>query len=42
MSLSGKVEMVWWAYPIAEIISTCVVLFLFFRIYKRKIKPLMM
>ena len=41
LSLSGNVELVWWAYPIAEIISTCVVLFLFARIYKRKIKPLL-
>ena len=41
LSLSGNVEMVWWAYPIAEVISTCVVLFLFIRIYKQKIKPLM-
>lgn len=41
LSLSGEVTRVWWAYPIAEVVSTCVVLFLFFRIYKKKIKPLM-
>ena len=41
LSLSGEVTRVWWAYPIAEVVSTCVVLFLFWRIYKKKIKPLM-
>ena len=41
LSLSGEVTRVWWAYPIAEVVSTCVVLFLFSRIYKKKIKPLM-
>lgn len=41
LSLSGEVTMVWWAYPIAEVISACVTLFLFARIYKKKIKPLM-
>ena len=41
LSLSGEVTRVWWAYPIAELASTVVVLLLFFRIYKQKIKPLM-
>jgi putative MATE family efflux protein len=41
LSLSGVVTRVWWAYPIAEVVSTCVVLFLFFRIYQKKIKPMM-
>lgn len=41
LSLSGEVTRVWWAYPIAEVVSACVTLYLFFRIYKRKIKPLM-
>ena len=40
LSLSGEVTRVWWAYPIAEVISTIVVLLLFARIYKKKIKPL--
>ena len=40
LSLSGEVTRVWWAYPIAEVVSTCVVLFLFSRVYKNKIKPL--
>ena len=41
LSLSGEVTRVWWAYPIAEVISTIVVLLLFARIYQKKIKPLM-
>lgn len=41
LSLSGEVTRVWWAYPIAEVISCCVTVALFLRIYNRKIKPLM-
>ena len=40
LSLSGEVTRVWWAYPVAEVVSTVVVLLLFSRIYKKKIKPL--
>ena len=40
MSLSGNVNMVWLAYPIAEIVSTCLAGFFFLRIYRQKIKPL--
>ena len=40
LSLSGEVTRVRWAYPIAEVISTVVVLLLFSRVYKQKIKPL--
>ena len=41
LSLSGEVTRVWWAYPIAESVSVFITLFLFSRIYKKKIKPLM-
>ena len=41
LSLSGEVTRVWWAYPIAEVISCCVTITLFLRIYNKKIKPLM-
>ena len=41
LSLSGEVTRVWWAYPIAEFVSVFITLFLFLRIYKKKIKPLM-
>ena len=40
MSLSGNVNMVWLAYPIAEIASGCLTAFFFSRIYRQKIKPL--
>ncbi len=40
LSLSGNVNLVWTAYPIAEVVSGCTTLFFFLRIYRRKIKPL--
>ena len=40
MSLSGNVNLVWLAYPIAEVVSCSVTLFFFLRIYRQKIKPL--
>ena len=40
LSLSGKVNMVWWSFPIAEVISVAVTLLLFRRIYRQKVRPL--
>ena len=40
LSLTGNVQAVWWAFPIAEVVSAIVTLILFARIYKQKIKPL--
>ena len=40
LSLTGSVHMVWWAFPIAEVVSSVVTLILFAKIYKQKIKPL--
>ncbi len=40
LSLSGEVNAVWWAFPIAEIMSLAVTIILFLRIYKKQIKPL--
>ena len=40
MSLSGNVNLVWLAYPIAEIASSSLTVFFFLRIYRQKIKPL--
>ncbi len=40
LSLSGNVDLVWWAFPIAEVVSMAVTLVLFARIYRRKIQPL--
>ena len=40
LSLSGNVHLVWWAFPIAEVVSLAVTLFLFRRIYQQKIRPM--
>ena len=40
LSLSGDVHAVWWAFPIAEVVSVIASLIFFARIYKQKIKPL--
>lgn len=40
LSLSGDVHLVWWAFPIAEVVSVAVTLLLFTRIYAQKIKPM--
>ena len=40
LSLSGNVNMVWLAYPIAEVASGAATVYFFLRIYRQKIKPL--
>jgi Na+-driven multidrug efflux pump len=40
LSLLGNVNLVWWAYPIAEGMGLTVTMFLFLRNYRRLIKPL--
>ena len=40
MSLTGDVNKVWLAYPIAEIVSGAVTMYFFLKIYKQKIKPM--
>ena len=40
LSLTGNVNMVWLAYPIAEVASALATGFFFLRIYRQKIKPL--
>jgi len=40
LSLSGNVDNVWWAFPIAEVVSMLATLFFFARIYRMKISPL--
>lgn len=40
LSLSGQINSVWWAFPIAEVVSLIVSVFFFIRIYKLRIKPL--
>ena len=40
LSLSGEVSAVWWAFPIAELMSMAATAFFFIRIYRQKIRPL--
>ena len=40
LSLTGNVNMVWLAYPIAEVASGAATMFFFLRIYRQKIQPL--
>lgn len=40
LSLTGNVHAVWWAFPIAELMSLTVTLIFYARIYRQKIKPL--
>ena len=40
LSLSGDVNMVWWSFPIAEVVSMIFTLIFFRRIYQQKIKPM--
>ena len=40
LSLSGNVNWVWWAFPIAEMASLLATMFFFVRIYKQKIRPM--
>ena len=40
LSLTGDVHAVWWAFPIAEVISMMLTLLFYVRIYRRKIRPL--
>lgn len=40
LSLTGRLEMVWWSFPIAEIASVTVTAVLMLRIYRQKLRPL--
>ncbi len=41
LSLSGDVNLVWWAFPIAEAVSLVATMIFFIRIYRQKIKPML-
>ena len=41
LSLTGQVNAVWWAFPIAELVSLTTTLICFARIYRKKLRPLM-
>ncbi|MBQ7415928.1 MAG: MATE family efflux transporter [Oscillospiraceae bacterium] len=40
LSLTGEVNAVWWAFPVAELMSLTATVILFVRIYRRKLRPL--
>ena len=40
LSKTGVLDNIWWAFPIAELMSVGVALVLFIRLYKTTIKPL--
>lgn len=40
LSLTGNVNNVWWAFPIAEVVSATITVVLFGKLYRAKIKPL--
>lgn len=42
LSLTGNVHAVWWSFPIAEVVSLTVTLILYGRIYRQKIKPMLL
>ena len=41
LSLSGELNLVWWAFPIAEVVSLAVTVLLFLRIYRQKLLPIL-
>ena len=40
LSLTRNIDMVWWSYPIAEVMSLAVCIVLFVRLYSKVIKPI--
>lgn len=40
LSLSGNPDLVWWSFPIAELVSAAVTLLCYNKIYRDKIKPM--
>lgn len=41
LSLTGQVNAVWWAFPIAELVSLTTTTILFVRVYRKKLRPLL-
>ncbi len=41
LSLTGNVNAVWWAFPMAEVVSATLTVIFFLRIYRQKIKPML-
>lgn len=41
LSLTGQVSAVWWAFPIAEVVSLIATLSFFFLLYRQKLRPML-
>ena len=41
LSLTGNVNAVWWSFPIAEVVSLAATLYYFAKIYRQKVKPML-
>ena len=41
LSLTGDVNAVWWSFPIAEVVSLAATLYYFAKIYRQKVKPML-
>lgn len=40
LSLSNRLELVWWSFPVAELVCIIVTLFFFYRVYRKKLRPI--
>ena len=40
LSLTGRLELVWWSFPIAEVMSLTVSVLLFIHLYRQRLKPM--
>ena len=40
LSLSNRLELVWWSFPVAELVCIIVTLFFFYRVYRQKLRPI--
>ena len=41
LSLSGRLELVWWAFPIAELFAVVLSAFFLIYAYRKEVKPLL-
>ena len=41
LSLTGDIHAVWWSFPIAEVVSMLTSLYFYWRIYRQRIKPML-
>ena len=40
LSLTGNVDLIWWSFPIAEVVSSVLSAIFYARIYRQKVKPM--